>query len=76
MVKKTPNSETLNIEFADCRTRAEPVGGHARVLADIIHLDLVNIQHCQAVFVPKIILLVRLVKLDVFVIPAKQTALN
>lgn len=63
----------MNIEFADSGTGAEPVCGHACVLADVVHFDLMNVQHGQAVLVPEIVLLVGHVKFHSFMIPFNNT---
>ena len=64
---------TLNVELADRSTGAQSVRSHARVLADIFHVHLMNIQHGQAVLVPEIILFIRCVEFHIFVIPVDET---
>jgi len=71
---QTSKMKTLNVEFADCSTRSQPVCCDACVLADIVHFDLMNIHHGQAVLVPEIILFVLCIEFHVFVIPVVKTA--
>ena len=46
---------TLHIKFPDGRTLSSFVGCQAGVSTSILRVDIVNVQHGEATFVPKVI---------------------